>query len=424
MKKIQSIVAGLLVVALLTCSASAMSFPDVPKDSDYATAIENISELKIMVGDAQGNFNPDKIVSRVEMATIICRMLGATESLPKTGVFTDVPTAHWGNTYIGKAAALGIVGGYGNGQFGPADPVTYEQAVTMVVRAMGDSNEAISYGGYPDGFIQVAEERSLLEGLSATQGQGMTRGAVAMLLNNYYTRMPAKPGDGHTHHYVEKAVLGSGDDGHYERVQSGKKLVQDWAEVSVFTCNKCGLTTKDPYEINGHNISLSSGCRDAGFQTETINAVIGTHEEPDYEDKWVGTSAAIFHLCALCGQMEPKEAQAHTHTYVEMAVPAIEGHYEEVQIGTKTVNDYAKVTIYGCGACSFTSYNYADVYKHTSPSYEESKAENGGHAGCSTWDRTTTEIVGTHEEPRYARRWIASIATTARVCSICGQQEP
>lgn len=39
MKKIQTIVASLLAVALLTCSAFAMDFPDVPKDADYAAAI-------------------------------------------------------------------------------------------------------------------------------------------------------------------------------------------------------------------------------------------------------------------------------------------------------------------------------------------------------------------------------------------------
>ena len=74
--KIQSILASLLAVSLLTCSASAMTFPDVSKDSDYSTAVEYVSDLKIMVGDTQGNFNPNKIVTRAEMATIVCRVLG------------------------------------------------------------------------------------------------------------------------------------------------------------------------------------------------------------------------------------------------------------------------------------------------------------------------------------------------------------
>ena len=135
--KIQSIVAGLLAVALLTCSASAMTFPDVGSNSPYSTAIEYVSTIGIMVGDNQGNFNPDKIVSRAEMATIVCRVLNQTDNLSKTNVFTDVPLTHWANAYVGKASEFGIVGGYGGGKFGPGDPVTYEQAVTMVVRTIG-----------------------------------------------------------------------------------------------------------------------------------------------------------------------------------------------------------------------------------------------------------------------------------------------
>lgn len=315
MKKIQSIVAGLLAVALLTCSASAMSFPDVPKDSNYSTAIENISELKIMVGDTQGNFNPDKIVSRAEMATIICRMLGKTENLTTSNVFDDVPTTHWANPYIAKVAELGIVSGYGNGKFGPSDSVTYEQAITMVIRAIGESESAVRYGGYPNGFIQVAEERFLLEGIQAKQGQGLSRGSVAMLLYNYYLWTPAKPNDGHTHQYIEKTMPGSGTGGHYEEVQ--------------------------------------------------------------------------------------------------------------VQIGTKTVEDRKSVTTYHCGVCDLTSTDWNVLLRHVDARYAESKPENGGHCGATTWSETKKVVVGTHEEPMYGTRtiWVEDSPTTIRVCALCGQME-
>ena len=145
MKKLQSIVAGLLSVCLLTCSASALSFPDVDSNSSYAAAIEYVSSIGIMVGDSNGNFNPNGIVNRAEMATIVCRVLKQTENLSKTNTFTDVPTTHWANAYVGKASELGIVGGYGNGKFGPGDQVTFEQAVTMVIRAIGENDKARSF---------------------------------------------------------------------------------------------------------------------------------------------------------------------------------------------------------------------------------------------------------------------------------------
>lgn len=113
---------------------------------------------------------------------------------------------HWANSYTAKAAQLGIVGGYGNGKFGPSDPVTFEQAVTMVVRAIGENDKATFYGGYPNGYLRVADENNLLNGIQAVQGQGLSRGAVATLLYNYYITQnySGTPNDGHIHNYMHK----------------------------------------------------------------------------------------------------------------------------------------------------------------------------------------------------------------------------
>lgn len=187
--RIQHILASLLTITLLACSASAMSFPDVDDYLDYAVAVDYVSELGIMVGDDQGNFNPHKTVTRAEMATIICRVLDETENLSSSTAFSDVPTSHWANAYVGKAAELGIVSGYGGGEFGPSDSVTYEQAVTMVIRAIGEGDAAVEYGGYPDGFLAVAKENSLLDGILAEKGEPLSRADIALLLYNYYNLM-------------------------------------------------------------------------------------------------------------------------------------------------------------------------------------------------------------------------------------------
>lgn len=187
--KLQCTLASLLTITLLACSASAMSFPDVDDYLDYAVAVDYVSELGIMVGDDQGNFNPHKTVTRAEMATIICRVLDETENLSSSTAFADVPTSHWANAYVGKAAELGVVSGYGGGNFGPSDSVTYEQAVTMVIRAIGKGDAAVEYGGYPDGFLTVAKENFLLDGILAEKGEPLSRADIALLLYNYYNLM-------------------------------------------------------------------------------------------------------------------------------------------------------------------------------------------------------------------------------------------
>ena len=47
--------------------------------------------------------------------------------------FTDVDASHWAKNYIQTAYNLGIIAGMGDGTFAPDAPVTYEQALKMVV---------------------------------------------------------------------------------------------------------------------------------------------------------------------------------------------------------------------------------------------------------------------------------------------------
>ena len=186
-KGMKSLIAMLLAAVLLCTAVSAATFPDVDANADYAAAVEYVSEIGLMVGYGDGTFQPDKTVSRAEMATVLCKMMEEDWDLKQDGsVFSDVPTTHWANGYVVKAAARGYVAGYGGGKFGPDDTVTYEQAVTMLIKIADGENEAISREGYPDGYLRAAEEFGLLKNIEAEKGESFSRADVAMLLFNYY----------------------------------------------------------------------------------------------------------------------------------------------------------------------------------------------------------------------------------------------
>lgn len=263
-----------------TPTGSGTSFPDVPQNADYFTAVEYVNKLGIMVGDEKGNFNPDKIVSRAEMATIVCRMLGQADNLPKTNVFPDVPMAYWGNACIGKAAELKIVNGYPSGKFGPDDPVTYEQAVTMIVRAIGAEDEANSNGGYPNGYWYVANQKNLLKGVTYLWGQGMPRNAVAVLVYNYYT---AAPEVGHTHDWATRHV---DEVGHYEE-SSGTHRV-------IFKRCDCGFeVNSDTPNVNEVWTAHTISCR---------KTFIYWYEDVPNDSQYVVDTPAHDEIyCTVCG---------------------------------------------------------------------------------------------------------------------------
>ena len=189
MKKIRALVASLLSAALMCTAASAATFPDVDANAEYAAAIECVQSVGIMSGYGDGTFQPNKKVSRAELASVLCRMLGEGDGLVSDStLFTDVPTTHWANGVVAKAVELGLVSGYGNGKFGPDDSVTYEQALTMAVNMLGLGDKAGEAGGYPDGYISVSEERGFTEGLSGNKGDAMKRWQIAVLCYNVMMR--------------------------------------------------------------------------------------------------------------------------------------------------------------------------------------------------------------------------------------------
>jgi len=185
MKKLIKRVVPIFLAAVLLCgTASAAGFPDVDESAEYAEAVNFIRELGIMVGDENGNFNPDNTVTRAEMAVIMCKLLGETDDQSTSNDFTDVPVDHWANRYISKAVELEFVSGYGNGIYGPSDTVTYEQALTMIVRAIGLEDIAAEKGGYPNGYVETACEFGLTNWISAEIGDPLARWQVAIILYN------------------------------------------------------------------------------------------------------------------------------------------------------------------------------------------------------------------------------------------------
>lgn len=182
--KLRVLMASLMAWSMLISSVCAASFPDVDQNADYAEAVDYVSEQGFIVGDSSGKFNPEQKVTRAQMATIICRVVGEAENVEKGNVFSDVPTDYWANAYIKKASSLGIITGYSNGQFKPSDNVSYEQGVTMVIRALDGAELAAEAGGYPDGFLAVADQHGFLVNIHAQRGEPLSRGDVATLLYN------------------------------------------------------------------------------------------------------------------------------------------------------------------------------------------------------------------------------------------------
>lgn len=94
-------------------------FADVPEDSAYEPAVDCVVHWKIANGLTPTSYGPDAIVTRVQMASFLARLLDVTHGhLPPTDVDHFSDDDAWGHApSIDRLAAVGIVGGRGGGRY-------------------------------------------------------------------------------------------------------------------------------------------------------------------------------------------------------------------------------------------------------------------------------------------------------------------
>jgi len=101
-----------------------------------------------------------------------------------TGKFEDVLAAHWAGDYIDTAQNIGIINGVSETTFAPESYITYEQAIKMVVAALGYNDEATQKGGYPSGYMTVAKDLGILDGVQIVDENYATRADIARIVRN------------------------------------------------------------------------------------------------------------------------------------------------------------------------------------------------------------------------------------------------
>jgi len=184
MKRILTLlVCFMFTFALFATSAVASSYVDVADDAYYKDAVESLSIYGIVSG-YNGYFNPEAYITRAEFSKISAITGGFEKEVAgKSGNtrFNDVSLSHWANGYINAASENSIIVGYPNGNFMPENNITYQEAVTIILRLM-DYTSADLGDNWPFAYMQKARSLGLLDGISKGGAELITRGDVCLLI--------------------------------------------------------------------------------------------------------------------------------------------------------------------------------------------------------------------------------------------------
>ncbi len=109
------------------------TFTDVSADAWYNVAVSTMSDMDIVFGRTDYQFDPDAYITRAEFAAIAARFDSGSYS--GDDLFTDIE-GRWAADQINRAAEKGWITGYPDGTFGPNRYITRAEAVTMINRVL------------------------------------------------------------------------------------------------------------------------------------------------------------------------------------------------------------------------------------------------------------------------------------------------
>lgn len=127
-------------------------FTDVRETDWYYGAVKYVYQKGLMNGTGADVFTPGGSASRAMVAAILYRLEGSPSSAGEGSAFPDVPDGQWYTDAVAWCAQTELMTGYGGGLFGPGDPVTREQLVTVLHR----------YAAYRGLDVSVGEDTNIL----------------------------------------------------------------------------------------------------------------------------------------------------------------------------------------------------------------------------------------------------------------------
>ena len=155
-----------LVVGVFFTSATAFAFSDLKSDHIYNEAINFIKENDIVHGYPDGTFKPDNQINRAELLKIIIESKFSDSEIQnalneyRANNYTyvdlyDVSINEWFAPYVRIAVREGIVQGYPDGNFKPAQNVNFVEALKIVLKTYN-----ISYNENTDPWYSGSVEKA------------------------------------------------------------------------------------------------------------------------------------------------------------------------------------------------------------------------------------------------------------------------
>ncbi len=158
--------------------------------STYAASDTEIEQIVravgIMNGDEEGNLNLSSNLTRAEFTKMLICASQYKDSISEQTMyspFSDVSYDNWCASYVSLAVEKSWINGYIDGTFKPNNNIKLEEAVNIVLKVLGYTNEDF-IGAYPYAQLNLYKSLNLDENISTKQGEYILRKDAMHLFYN------------------------------------------------------------------------------------------------------------------------------------------------------------------------------------------------------------------------------------------------
>lgn len=161
-------------------SAAEVSLSDISGNT-YENAITYLVGEGVVEGYPDGTYKPNQTINRAELLKIILEASNADTSAASNSCFPDVQGDDWYVKYVCTAQSLGIVEGYPDGTFKPAQTVNFVEALKITELGYGLNAGAESEPWYKR-YVDTASGYNMIPLEISSFGAGLTRGQMADMI--------------------------------------------------------------------------------------------------------------------------------------------------------------------------------------------------------------------------------------------------
>ena len=191
MKLRKRLIALTMAAACAATAFAGAAYTDQSSIKVDSKVIDTLTEKNVIKGFADGSFQPDKLVTRAEMAKMlyVLRTEGSTDATTyaekMSTAFTDVNN-HWASGYIKYCQAYGIVSGKSSTVFAPNDTVTTVEAAKMLLVLSGIDENLGGLTGpqWKANTMKYADQDCLLKGIGTGIDDALPRQYAAQMIYN------------------------------------------------------------------------------------------------------------------------------------------------------------------------------------------------------------------------------------------------